>query len=101
MANANLNTTILKPIITESSLADQSLGRYHFWVGIKSTKNQIVSAFKKIFSVTPLKINTLIIKGKVKTDWKRRQPIAKSDRKKAIITIPKDQKIEILTVKTK
>jgi large subunit ribosomal protein L23 len=91
------NHIILKPITTEKSLGDQVNGKYLFQVGLKATKNQIAAAFKTIFGVTPLAINTNKIKGKVKTDWKKRHPIQKPDVKKAIITIKKDQKLELLS----
>jgi len=96
------NIIILKPIITEKSLAaQQSLDKYAFWVDSNVTKNQIEASFKAVFGIKPLLINTIILKGKNKTNWKTRQTIKKSDRKKAIITVPKGTKIELLKLKTK
>jgi large subunit ribosomal protein L23 len=93
---------ILKPIITEKVLASQqALDKYAFWVNPKVNKNQIEATFKSVFGIKPLSINTVILKGKTKTNWKTRQPIAKSDRKKAIITVPKGTKIELLKLNTK
>ena len=93
---------ILKPIITEKVLASQqTLDKYAFWVSPKATKNQIEATFKAVFEITPLAINTIILKGKTKTNWKTRKPIEKSDRKKAIITVPKGTKIELLKLNTK
>jgi len=89
---------ILKPIITEKALIEQSKGKYSFWVGKRANKNQIEQAFEAVFGVKPLSVNTVIVKGKMKTDWKKRKPIKKSDQKKAIITVAKDQKIELLTI---
>lgn len=86
---------ILKPIITEKALIEQDKGKYSFWVGKKSNKNQISQAFETVFGIKPLAINTTIVKGKMKTDQRNRKPIKKSDQKKAIITIPKDKKIEL------
>lgn len=90
-----------KPVITEKTLADQANGRYVFYVDIKANKHQIAAAFESTFGIKPISVNTLKLKGKMKTDWKKRLPIKKSDRKKAIITIPKDKKIESLNIKTK
>ncbi len=93
---------ILKPIITEKVLASQqTLDKYAFWVSPKATKNQIEATFKSVFGITPLSINTIILKGKTKTNWKTRQPIEKSNRKKAIITVTKGTKIELLKLNTK
>ena len=39
------------------------------------------------------------IGDKIKTDWKKRQPIQKPNRKKAIIHTASDQKIKILAIK--
>jgi large subunit ribosomal protein L23 len=89
---------ILKPIITEKALVEQSQGKYAFWVSLRASKNQIAEAFESVFGVKPLTINTVVIKGKVKTDWKKRKPINKPDQKKAIVTVAKDQKIELLSL---
>lgn len=94
--------TILKPIITEKSIsAQQNQDKYAFWVSTDTTKNQIATTFKTVYGIKPLLINTIILKGKTKTNWKTRQPINKSDRKKAIITVPKGTKIELLKLNTK
>lgn len=92
---------IFKPIVTEKSLQDQSAGRYHFRVSVKANKNQLKSDFISIFSLVPVKINILNKKGKIKTDWRRRQKVTKSGYKKAIITLPAGKKIESLTLKEK
>jgi large subunit ribosomal protein L23 len=93
---------ILKPIITEKSLAlQQSQDKYAFWTPTDASKNQIKASFETVFGVKPLSINTIIIKGKTKTNWKTRHSIKKSNRKKAIIAVPKGTKIELLKLKTK
>jgi large subunit ribosomal protein L23 len=93
---------ILKPIITEKSLAiQQAQDKYAFWVPTCATKNQIKSSFKAVFGIKPLKINTTIIKGKTNTNWKTKHSIKKSDRKKAVIAVPKGTKIELLKLNTK
>jgi large subunit ribosomal protein L23 len=94
----NPEKIILGPIVTEKSLGNQEKGVYSFWVAVTANKNQIASAFQSVFNLKPLSVNTLTSKGKVKTDWKKRTPIQKSDRKKAIITLGKDQKIEMLNL---
>jgi large subunit ribosomal protein L23 len=93
---------ILKPIVTEKSLAgQQSQDKYAFWTPTNATKNQIKDSFKTVFGIKPLSVNTIIIKGKTKTNWKTRHLIKKSNRKKAIIAVPKGTKIELLKLKTK
>lgn len=94
----NPEKIILGPVVTEKSLVNQEKGVYSFWVSVDANKNQIASAFQSVFNIKPLSVNTLTSKGKVKTDWKKRTPVQKSDRKKAIITLGKDQKIELLNL---
>ena len=90
---------IKKPLVTEKAIAAQSVGKYSFIVDNKATKGQIATVFQSYFGIKPLKINLFTVKGKVKTNWKTRNPIIRPDRKKAIVTIKKDQKIDLLTLK--
>jgi large subunit ribosomal protein L23 len=99
MIHNNPQNIILKPVITEKSIADQAQGKYYFWVANNATKAQITKAFEAVFSLKPLKVNTLITKGKIKTDWKKHHAINKPNRKKAVITVAKDKKIDLLTLK--
>ena len=90
---------IKKPLISEKAIMTQSLGKYTFVVDSSASKDQIAQEFKKVFGVTALSVNTISIKGKVKTNWKSRRSVNKSDIKKAIITVGKDKKIDSLTLK--
>ena len=99
MSHKSLDQIILKPLITEKALQDRENNKYHFWVGLNANKHQIKSAFQSLFSVPVLDVRTMIVKGKLKTDWKKRLSIQKPSRKKAIICIAKDQKIKILSIK--
>jgi large subunit ribosomal protein L23 len=93
---------ILKPIITEKSLAlQQSQDKYAFWTPLSATKNQIKTSFKTVFGIEPLSVNTIILKGKTKNNGRTRHLIKKSNRKKAIIAVAKGTKIELLKIKTK
>ena len=93
---------VLKPIITEKSLASQQTqDKYGFWVPTSATKNQIKVSFKSVFGINPLSVNTITLKGKTKTNGRTRKPVEKSDRKKAFITVPKGTKIELLKLNTK
>ncbi|MFA6518757.1 MAG: 50S ribosomal protein L23 [Candidatus Shapirobacteria bacterium] len=89
------------PIITEKSVALQSSGVYAFWVDLGASKSEIRVAFKDQFAVTPISINTTIVRGKLKTNWKNRSKIVRSDRKKAIITVGAKNKIDSLQFKPK
>ena len=95
------NLIVLKPVFTEKTLLQQESGKYTFWVKRKSTKGQIKDSFEAVFGTKVLDINTILVKGKTKTDWKKRLPIKKSDLKKAVITVDKSKKIELLKLNTK
>ncbi len=90
---------IKRPLVTEKSIANQNVGKYTFVVDKKATKSQLASEFEKLFAIKPLSVNIFITKGKIKSNWKTRTPIFKSDLKKAVITVKKDQKIDLLTLK--
>ncbi|HBP50892.1 MAG: 50S ribosomal protein L23 [Candidatus Shapirobacteria bacterium GW2011_GWE1_38_10] len=90
---------IKRPLVTEKAIAAQAVGKYGFVVDAKATKGQVATEFQTLFGIKPLKVNLLIIKGKVKSNWKTRTPIIRPNFKKAYITLKKDQKIDILTLK--
>lgn len=90
---------IKRPLVTEKYISAQEKGKYSFVVDSSATKNQIAAAFERLFGVKALKVNLFNVKGKVKSNWKTRTPIYKSNFKKAIITVPKDKKIDVLTLK--
>jgi len=98
----NHNIIDLKPVVTEKALsAQKTQDKYAFWVSPRATKGQIEVAFKSVFNIAPLSVNTVTLKGKTKIHWKSRASIQKSDRKKAIISVPKGTKIELLKLNTK
>ena len=55
---------IIRPIITESSLAMTQNKRYTFEVLKDATKPEIAKAVEEAFKVDVLKVNTLVIKSK-------------------------------------
>ena len=84
---------IKMPVITEKSTALGKYGKYIFKILPHANKSLIRKAIEEIFSVKVTKINILNQKGKMKKFkgfWGHR-----SDTKKAIITLKKDQVIDI------
>jgi large subunit ribosomal protein L23 len=90
---------IKRPLVTEKAIAAQAQGKYSFVVEFGASKINIASEFFHYFGIKPLKINTYRIGGKVKTNWKTRKSASRPDVKKVVITVPKDQKIDLLTLK--
>ena len=101
MNTSHPQNIILSPIVTEKSILGQSKGIYSFWVKLSANKHQIADAVQAVFALKPKSVRTGRCLGKTKTDWKKRTPIQKPDRKKAIIDFGKDQKIDMLHLSQK
>jgi large subunit ribosomal protein L23 len=89
-------TDIKSIVYTEKALNLQEQGVLVVQTTPKVTKNQLKEIFKEYFGVTPLKVNSLRQKGKVKrfrgVEGKR------ADYKKFYVKLPEDAKIESLSV---
>ena len=83
---------IKKPITTEKSTNLQQFNQYTFVVSKNSNSNEIRQAIEKIFKVKVLKINTSIIRGKLKS-FKGNYGFRK-DTKKATVTLKEGNTID-------
>ncbi len=81
---------IIKPIITEKSMAGMEESKYTFKVLKDANKTEIKLAIEEAFDVKIAKINTLNVKGKVKRQG--RFVGKRADWKKAIVTLTADSK---------
>jgi large subunit ribosomal protein L23 len=93
LPNRTARDVILRPIVTEKSVALSSEGKYTFAVDPKANKCEISSAVEQIFKVKVTKVNTIAVKGKPRR-WGRRYNGHKSDWKKAMVTLRAGDKIE-------
>ena len=85
--------TIIKPIITEKSSMGSEYNQVTFQVQKTSSKREIKLAIENIFKVKVKKVNTSIVKGKLKSF---RSSLGKrSDYKKAFVTLEDGQTIDI------
>ncbi len=82
---------IVKPIISEKSMAQAAAGKYLFAVPKSANKIEVGRVIAKDFKVTVLDVNIMVQKGKVKT--LRRVKGTRKDVKKAIVTLKKGDKI--------
>ena len=89
---------IIKPIISEKSLADAAKKRYTFRVVLKATKTDIKKAVEKAFGVSVIKIWTIKMRGKSYRSGKKWILREKSDWKKAIVAIKPDKQIDLFEV---
>ncbi|MHB1454337.1 MAG: 50S ribosomal protein L23 [Saccharofermentanales bacterium] len=88
---------IIKPIITERSNLDSTLGKYTFAVAKFATKTQVRIAVQELFGVKVVKVNTVNYDGKTK-----RQGVHSGKTpswKKAVVTIDTEPKASTYLVK--
>ena len=85
--------SILKsPIMTEKSTNLNQFNKYSFIVSRDSNAYEIRQAIEKIFKVKVKKINTLILRGKLKSF--KGSIGYKKDQKKAIVTLAEGDTID-------
>ena len=97
MANVQYYDVILKPVVTEKSMAGMGDKKYTFLVHPEANKTQIKEAVEKMFDGAKVKsVNTLNLDGKNKRRGAVTGKTAKT--KKAIVQLTEDSKdIEIFT----
>jgi large subunit ribosomal protein L23 len=84
-----------RPLVTEKSTNGSQFGQVSFVVAPDATKPEIKQAVEKVFGVKVQKVNTSVLKGKVK----RFKGVlgTRSDIKKAIVTLAEGQTIDVTT----
>mgnify|MGYP002737411813 CR=1 FL=1 len=95
MASIQYYDVIIRPVITEKSMADMGEKIYTFLVHTEDNKTQIKEAVEKMFEGTKVKsVNTIISDGKIK---RRGMVVGKTAKtKKAIVALTEESKdIEI------
>ena len=81
---------IIKPVVTEESMAGLQMKKYVFKVANDANKIEIASAVEKLFGVKVQQVNTMHVRGK-----KKRMGMHvgyKPNWKKAIVTLKADSK---------
>ena len=90
---------IIRPIITERSMASVADKKYVFEVAPSAGKIEIKKAVEEIFGVKVAKVNTMNVRGHYRRQGMNAGYTAKS--KKAIVTLTPDSKeIEFFTSMT-
>ncbi len=91
MADIKYYDVILKPVITEKSMAGMSEKKYTFLVHTEANKSQIKEAIEKMFDGAKVKkVNTMNLDGKTK---RRGMTVGKTAKtKKAIVWLTEDSK---------
>ncbi len=94
-----MKTILVKPLITEKNTGlQETMNQYFFEVGIDSNKIEIAKAVEKKFNVRVTKVRTLVSKGKKKSQMTKKGRFEgyRANRKKAIVTLNKEDKIDFL-----
>ena len=87
----NIYDIIIRPVITEQSMADVADKKYVFQVAINANKTEIKAAAEEIFGVKVAKVNTIRMMGKMKRTGA--YPAGRrAAYKKAVITLTADSK---------
>ena len=90
---ANVYDIVIRPIITERSMASVADKKYVFEVAKDANKVEIRQAIEAIFNVKVVKVNTLNVKSKPKRV--RYQEGRTRTWKKAMVTLAEGETIEI------
>jgi len=89
---------LIRPIVTEKMTAQsEKMGRYGFVVDKKSNKVEIKLAVEKEYGVTVTGVRTMIVPGKDKTRFTKRNILRGSTGswKKAIVTLKTGEAIDL------
>ena len=84
---------LLEPVLSEKANMLREEGKYVFKVAQSATKPQIMEAVRRLFNVHPVSCTVMVVGGKPKR--LRYRSGYTSTWKKAIVRLPKDEKIAI------
>lgn len=87
--------TIVSPVITEKTTRQSENNQVVFRVAASATKPEIKKAVEELFKVKVKAVNTVVTKGKKKLF--RGRPGARSDVKKAVVTLQAGSTIDVTT----
>ena len=94
---------IVRPVVTEKSVAGGADNQYTFVVARNANKYEIAEAIERIQAdskntINVVSVNTMVVKGKTRMGrfFKRSNKGRTSDWKKAIVTLKPGQSIELV-----
>jgi large subunit ribosomal protein L23 len=89
---------VLRPLVTEKSVAHTAASKYAFEVSESATKRGIKTAVESIFKVKVLSVNTITLPRSVPRNYRRpvrRRIAVRGSWKKAVVTLRAGDKIEL------
>jgi large subunit ribosomal protein L23 len=84
---------LIEPVLSEKANTLREQGKYVFKVDPRANKMQIKEAVRRLYNVHPISCNVMVVGGKPKR--LRSRPGYTSSWKKAIVRLPKDEKISV------
>jgi large subunit ribosomal protein L23 len=84
---------LIEPVLSEKANLLREEGKYVFKVDPAATKLQIKEAVRRLFNVHPISCSVMVVAGKPKRQ--RNQSGYTSSWKKAIVKLPKEEKIAL------
>ncbi|MCL1837027.1 MAG: 50S ribosomal protein L23 [Treponema sp.] len=84
---------LIEPVLSEKANLLREQGKYVFKVAQSANKTQIKEAVRRLFNVHPISCTVMVVAGKPKR--LRSRPGYTATWKKAIVKLPKDEKIGI------
>jgi len=82
---------LIEPVLSEKANMLREEGKYVFKVAMSANKIQVKEAVRRLFNVNPIACTIMVVGGKPKRQ--RNRPGYTSDWKKAIVKLPKGEKI--------
>ena len=93
MSALNYNEVLIRPLITEKNTMLGTMNKYTFEIDTRANKTMVRDAVKRIFNVDVTKVNIIHVPPKTRRVGKSTGKT--SPWKKAIVTLPAGQRIEI------
>ncbi len=94
-----MNSTIIRPLITEKSTTNSKDGMYTFEVAKSADKIEIKKEIERLFNVHVREVRTVVMHGKTHRVGKRRSEVSRSDWKKAFVKLVKGEAISLFDIK--
>ena len=94
VATAGIYDILRRPIISEKTAKLSESNGIAFEVAADATKEDVARAIQAIYNVKPVKVNTVVAKGKVKS-FRGRNSGTQRTVKKAYVSLPADAKLDL------
>jgi large subunit ribosomal protein L23 len=93
-----MKSIIIRPHLTEKSLALAAKGYFTFVVANFARKEEIKSAIGNLYTVHVLEARTIAMVGKTRKAGKRMKTVSKAPWKKAIVRLSPGEKIDAFEI---